>query len=305
MQNYFVNLCNPFPVSPGEAWNRLFSQTMPAMALSNDNLLYSLLSMSATHLLREEGHHVDLFAARQSYLVAAMREQRRTLSSLNMDNADAVCFASLSTLITSFAMLHERTLEPYEPPMEWLQLGRGAGTVIWRSVEAVLTSGDISKSAMMVIADSYPHFGRDESYFDPEMRLDFEGLLTQTLPSGDVWDEDTREAYEKTLSYIGSIQKAIHRGEPVYAICRRLQAFALVIPPMFIELLGQQRPRALAVLAHFFATVSQVHNVWWLGDNSETGETTAMREIRAINSVLPPEWSGTMVWPLDVSKLSR
>ncbi|OIW30701.1 hypothetical protein CONLIGDRAFT_679467 [Coniochaeta ligniaria NRRL 30616] len=299
MQNYLQAVVQPFPMSPNREWRRLFSHVMTKLALTHDNLLYALLTVSASHLLLTEPDDMELFSARQSYLILAMREQRKMVERLSVDTADAVCFTSLLLLINSFSMLRDRSLEEYHPPLEWIHIGRGAGTVIWLSVEAAHKSGDFESSSMYVIAKSYPRFGEDQSYFSPVMREGFEGILTQALPSGEVWDDATKEAYEKTLSYVGSVHNAIRVGEPVYAICRRIQAFPLLMPAKFITFLEEQRPRALTVLAHFFAVVVQVHGVWWLREG-EDGESTAKREVRAISKVLPPEWKALLVWPLEM-----
>lgn len=303
MQNYYLNMQTPFPVSPAPDWRCLWTKTVPEMALHHDNILHAMLASSATNLLRSNPDDKELFTARQHYFISALQAQRQEVAKLTVDNAEVVCFASLLISITSFAMLKERSLDPYQPPMEWLQVGRGAGTVIWQSVDTIMTqSKESDHPNLMVVSGAYPYFGRDESYFSPEMRRSFDGVLTQHLPSGDNWsDKETRDAYEKALSYVGSIQMGINNGEPVYAVSRRIQAFALVAPPKYIELLGMQRPRALVIMAHFWATVAQVHTVWWLGEENAMGEeTTARREIRAINGVVPPKWSTTMVWPLDV-----
>lgn len=300
MQNYLQGVAQPLPVSPNKEWQQLFSHVMPKLALDHDNLLYAMLTVSASHLLITEPDNIELFKARQSYLILAMREQRKMVERLSVDTADAVCFTSLLLLINSFCMLRERALEPsYSPPVEWLHIGRGAGTVIWLSVEAAHKSGNFEKSSMCVIARSYPKFGEDESYFSPLMRQGFEGILTQALPSGEVWDDETREAYEKTVSYVGSVHNAIRVGEPTYAVCRRIQAFPLLMPSKFITFLEERRPRALVVLAHFFAAVVTVHGVWWLRED-EHGESTAKREVRAISKVLPSAWSPLLVWPLDM-----
>ncbi|ROV99173.1 hypothetical protein VPNG_08186 [Cytospora leucostoma] len=306
MQNYYHSIRNPFPVSPATDWLHLWTTIIPDMALHHDNLLHAMLAASATNLLRSNPDDKELFAARQGYFISTLHAQRQEVAKMTVDNAEAVCFASLLISITSFAMLKERVLLPYQPPMEWMQVGRGAGTVIWQSVDTIMTqSKEGDHPNLMVVAGTYPYFGHDQSYFSPEMRRDFEGVLTQHLPSGDDWsDDETREAYEKTLSYVGSVQRGLNNGEPVYAVARRIQAFALVAPPKYIELLGAQRPRALVIMAHFWATVAQVRGVWWLGERDAVGEdSTAKREIRAIKSVLPPEWLTTIVWPLDVVKL--
>lgn len=307
MQNWYQNFNNPFPINPAESWRSIWCKTIPALALQHDNVLFGLLATSATNLMLKSPEDdtdgsKDLFAARQSYFISALHQQRQEVAKLSVENAEPVCFGSLLISICTFAMLKRRVLDPYSPPMEWLQLGRGAGTVIWQSVETIITqSRETDYPALMTIARSYPYFGKDQSYFSPEMRRNFGGVLTRHLPSGDDWaDDDTREAYEKSLSYVGSIQRGIDDGEPVYALTRRIQTFALLVPPRFIGLLSMQRPRALVVMAHFWATVAQVHNVWWLGDAGLTSEeSTAKREIRAIKKALPKEWMTTMVWPLD------
>lgn len=302
MHNYYLNAANPFPVAPEQTWRKLWSVHIPAMGLSYDNVMYAMMASSATSLLRSTPDDKDLFDARQGYFISSLQAQRQEVANLSVENAEPVCFGALLISMTSFAMLKERSLEPYQPPIEWLQVGRGAGTVIWQSVQTIISEArEADYPALMTVASAYPYFGKDQSYFDAEMRINFLGVLTQHLPSGDDWDdEETREAYEKTLSYVGSIQKGVNSGEPAYAVTRRIQTFALLVPPTFVTLLGLQRPRALVVMAHFWATVSQVHGIWWLGESDAISEeSTAKREIRAIKKALPQEWMTTMVWPLD------
>jgi hypothetical protein len=335
MQNYLFNMTSQFPIAPSRDWTRIFTRLMPELALKHDNLLYAILANSATHLLIREPENMELFSARQSYVIASMREQRRMVDTLSPATADPLCLASLMLLCHSFAALRDRPIEPYTPPMDWLHMGRGAGALIWMSVEAVYKAaqaegisgilpgmeadspnhvnawlmtrngtGITKDSAIIVMANSYPRFGMDESYFDASMRQGLEGVLTRSILSDDDWaDSATCDAYERTLSYVGSIQHAIDSGEPVYVVCRRIQAFALVVPAKFLEFVELQRPRALVILAHFFATVSQVDTVWWLGDHSNDVEQhTAIREIRAITKTLSPEWQGLLIWPLDMIK---
>lgn len=303
MHNYYRNTAKPFPIAPAESWTTLWSVHVPALGLRHENVMYAMLASSATSLLASTPDDKDLFDARQGYFISALHAQRHEVVHLTAESAEPACFAALLISMTSFAMLKERSLDPYQPPIEWLQVGRGAGAIIWMSVDTIMAERrEADHPALMTVATAYPYFGQDQSYFAPDMRKDFAGVLTQHLPSGgDDWADDAvREAYEKTLSYVGSIQRAIHGGEPTYAVTRRLQTFALLVPPTFITLLSKQRPRALVIMAHFWATVSQVHGVWWLGESDALrDESTAKREISAIKKVLPPEWMTTMVWPLD------
>ena len=65
-----------------------------------------------------------------------------------------------------------------------------------------------------------------------------------------------------------------------------------MVPETFIRFLEEGRPRALVILAHYFATAVKLDN-WIMGD-------TAQREIRGILAVLPVEWHVLMRWPLEV-----
>ncbi|CAK7235031.1 hypothetical protein SBRCBS47491_009151 [Sporothrix bragantina] len=303
MENYISNLGMPFPGAPLD-WSQIWHRKVPPMARRYDNVLFAVMSHSATHLLRQEPRNHDLFRARQAYLVAAMRVQRRMIGTLTLDSADAVCISALFMLAQAFAMLDERNIEPYTTPMDWLRLGNGAGAVIWMSVEAMIKSGEPDKSVMYTIATSEPRMGFDESYFDASFREQFEDILNQDLPSGDDWDDaDTREAYEKTLSYIGCLQQAKERGEPIHILSRRVQGFTMVMPPRFVDFIAERRPRALVILAHFFAVVSRfTGGAWWLG--GEDGKPPiATRELRGIQQIIPQEWMQHMVWPMRTAGL--
>lgn len=303
MQNYLFNLSQPFPVPPGPEWKDLWTRRIPQLALEYDNLLNAVMASSATHLLRSEPDNAHLFAARQRYMVASFRDQRKMVETMTPQSADAVCYAAVIVLVNAFAMLQERELEPYAPPVAWLQMGRGAATVIWMSVQKIMKSGNPEKSDLITISMSFPKLGTDESYFDASFRANFVGILTQQLPSGDHWDDETRDAYERTLSYVGSIQSAIDHGEPTYVICRRLHGFPMVMPPKFIDFVAEKRPRALVILAHYFAMAAQVKGVWWLENDSRGSHTIPQREIGAINSIIPDQWRGQMMWPLEMASL--
>jgi len=87
------------------------------------------------------------------------------------------------------------------------------------------------------------------------------------------------------------VKIAIEEGEHVMAIYRRIMTFALLIPNTFREMVAEQRPRALVVMAHYFALGAKVDYVWWIGK-------TVQREILGIQKVLPAEWQSQMRWPL-------
>jgi len=100
-----------------------------------------------------------------------------------------------------------------------------------------------------------------------------------------------------SLSYIGGVQIAIDSGEHVMGICRRMMAFATLIPKKFIDFVQDMRPRALAVLAHLFALAARMVDIWWIG-------STVQRKILGIQQVLPLEWQGMIQMPFTLAGLT-
>jgi hypothetical protein len=266
-----------------ESW----SIEVPRLALQHDNLLYPMFSISALHLLKAEPQNQELLAARQSYMTLSLQEHRRAIAALNDRSAEAVVFASTLILMDAFASLQLRNLEPYSPPREWLQMSRGAGSV-YGAARGFFSDRTIAK--FMAITMAEPGMQESDILDDDDNREAYCGLLRQDLKTDEVWDDETRECYERTLNYIGSVQIAIQNGEHAMGITRRIMAFAVLAPKKFIEAVEQKRPRALVVLAHFFALGQGLEDIWWFGD-------TAQREIRAIWNELLPGWQ-ELVSPL-------
>lgn len=105
------------------------------------------------------------------------------------------------------------------------------------------------------------------------------------------WHTKDQQAYETTVSYIGDIWIAMKGSEPSAETCRSLILFPFIVQSRFIDLIKDQPPRALAVLAHYFALLASFRRVWWIGD-------TERREVQAFIAVLSGKWHDLMSWPL-------
>ncbi|KAH0151228.1 hypothetical protein KCU67_g10340, partial [Aureobasidium melanogenum] len=137
--------------------------------------------------------------------------------------------------------------------------------------------------------------------FDEEHRGPFIGILGPKNAQGvyedsELWNHEVREAYECTLSYIGTMYTAILEGETLHQICTRIAAFALYVPKKFVDMVEELRPRALVMLAHFFSIATKGSAHWWVGQ-------TPMREVQGLRRIVPPEWQRHMRWPLVMSGL--
>ncbi|KUJ23608.1 uncharacterized protein LY89DRAFT_664012 [Mollisia scopiformis] len=273
--------CQNAPVR--EVW----AVEVPKLAFSNDNVLYGMLALSALHLLKSEPENQELRLARQAYKGLALREHRRAIPGLSSDTADAVCYASTLVMTDAFARLQDRPLDPWTPPMEWIQMARGSGSVFGAAFDQI---NNIRTAKIMPVVDAEPQLTDATVLFAESNRRGLEHLLRQDL-SNERWDHDTQYAYQRALNYIGGVEKAVERGEHPLGTCRRMMAFALLGPKQFYLFVEEYRPRALVILAHYFAIYSKMEDLWWIGN-------VARREIQGIQRVLPAEWQGLMRAPL-------
>jgi hypothetical protein len=294
MHHWMVNVSRPFGLTSPLVWRELWYDEVPQLALQHENVLYALFAMSATHLLttlpndREE----ILVQARLKYWVWALREQTAAVTNLGSSNTDAVAFAALLITMNALVMLQERSLEPYEPPMEWLEVGRGAFAVL-PDIEKV----DEHRGLKILIETTEPIWSASAK-LDLAVDADLAAVLSQEIVSNDDWsDADTVEAYETALSYIGSFRRATTvDGTAADVFLRWITMFPFMVPRRFTDLVLEQRPRALVTLAIFFAVLGRTKALQFLGEIGD--RTIARREVHAIRDVLPPEWQVFMAWPL-------
>ncbi|TLS30390.1 hypothetical protein PpBr36_02445 [Pyricularia pennisetigena] len=129
----------------------LWSYEAIEMAWESDGILYALLAHSAlckwtkaAANCRERSQNdedyeqgpkrdpecVRWLELQSQYLSMALREQRRAVDTLSRSTADLVCMSALTILSHSFALVQTSPTRPrWQPPVEWLQMGHGAGKV--------------------------------------------------------------------------------------------------------------------------------------------------------------------------------
>ena len=283
---------------------------IPDLAFRHSSLLYSIYTLAALHIAKLEPNTPSHIATYQKYLGLTLRSHRDEVGKLNRSNADAACITSSCLRICTFALLQERPLTPYTPPIEWLQMssttGRGLNVEAWKYIaddpNSIMRSMIRSSPCMQLNpreTGSFLHSDleteQESNIFHPTNCTPFQHLLRRTPHDihTEPWNPRIEEAYSSTLRYISSIQLAIAAQEPPASIFRRLVLFPTMVQSEFIFLVGEQRPRALVVLAHFFAFLVDFRGVWWVGG-------IGGREVRGIEGVVGGEWRGGMGWPVRV-----
>jgi len=272
-----------------DAWIRI----APNLAFGNEALLYSIFSLSARHIAEIDPHRrEEAIDTHRRYLDLALRRHSDDVANLNEKSFDAVCITSTILRVTAFVMLRDRPLDPYTPPVSWLQMTRGAMDVFKAAWKWMRNDEDSIASRL---TKRMPVVFNDEAKFGASNRQGLLHLLQRDAEDvvKERWDTEDQEAYETTISYIGGIRIAMKGPETLAEICRRLIVFPFIIQSRFIDLVKDQQPRALAVLAHYFALLASFRSVWWIGD-------TGRREVQALTTVLSGKWHDLMSWPLNV-----
>ncbi|PKX90561.1 Zn(II)2Cys6 transcription factor domain-containing protein [Aspergillus novofumigatus IBT 16806] len=268
-----------------------WSIEVPRLAFVYKPLLYAIFAISALHLYKSKSHETDLVGVRAVYLERALRDHRVCVGSIDTRIADAACFTCILLLIDAFTSLQDRPLDPYRPPMEWMQLVRGSVSVF----DAALSAIQESKSARIFsIIHSSPSF-TEPNFTAGSCDC---GHFSYLLPSEDYGEEDgeqlrlpTLEIYRSTVAYINSVWLAIEAQEHPAMICRRLMVFPLIVSQEFLKLLKEMEDRALVILAHYFALSATLTDIWWVGH-------TPHREVLAIGKMVNGQWVTSMSWAL-------
>ncbi|KAJ3498108.1 hypothetical protein NLG97_g1378 [Lecanicillium saksenae] len=291
LMNYFCfDVCASLPGTYYPEIRRIWSTVVPRLATNYDTLLNAMMTLALRHMLcmgfqgilpleKIQFHHAQ-------YLEATLQEYRAVVGTLTPALADSASFTSVVLSLDAFASLRDRDLSNYTAPVQWLQLCKGV-TQVFR-ITLQLLKGDPDANINKVVATSGA-FVEPSKIMCDENRNMFPVLLERRL--GDS-DEDDQACID-TVSYIGAIQSAIDGGEHIDIITRRLIVYPVLFPQRFVELLDEHRPRALVILAHFFAVAAHCHTSAWVGD-------TPRKEIQALAGFLAPEYQHELAWPLSL-----
>ncbi|KAH6886334.1 C6 transcription factor [Thelonectria olida] len=269
-----------------ETW----SIEVPKLALDYEPLLSAIMAFASHHLARiaDTQEKADEYMnLRSLYLESTLYKHRIAVGGLTKHNADAVSFTTVILTFDSFANLRDRPLEPYEPPLQWLQLSRGIGGVCKLALN--LIQDDPGAKIWPVVTSMMPFIRHSRT-----VKVDALAHLLH-VHEGEMPEAIDMDAYEETTRLLCWMLEARESGEHIKMFCRRMMAFSVLLPDRITGLLERRDSRALVMLAHFFALSSYASEFWWVGDMPR-------REISAIRDFLEPKWHGMMVWPMKTAQ---
>lgn len=307
LHHFTVVTTRTLPGTNNPRVHECWSVHAPRLALDYEPLLNALIAISALHMIRtaskdSPSQPVDpgLLACRTTYLDAALRTHREGLDRPGPETVDAACFTSCLVLIDAFAMLQDRGVEPYEPPVRWLRIAQ-ASRYVFQTLYPMVRANPKS-TFMDIIGTASTNMYTPSALFSESNAQKLPHLIRQSCleaaDRGESHDPEILDAYQKTTGCIGSIVSAVEAGEPTMTLCRRIMTFACFVPVGYSDLVEEMKPHALVILAHFFALSVHAKELWWVGDMPD-------REVFAIRDQIPSGLQHLMDGPLHSLQESR
>ncbi|KAJ6119543.1 hypothetical protein N7523_003823 [Penicillium sp. IBT 18751x] len=265
----------------------MWGVSVPQMAFEYEPLLHTLLALGAAHratLLPDEAN--SLCPVHHSYIDSALQRHRPVTAKLDGSISESVCLNAVLISLYTLFLRSEPSTEPYEPPLLWLSMARGIRTVLKEVYHNLVQS----KSRLCPLLLAQPTVWFQGPYTGADKTFHF---LLEYRREEEIMNENIEKAYRDTIDYLERLYVSIRNGEPDWVIRKLFTGFPPVVPGEFLDFVYEKRPRALVILAYLFALTKKIDNVWWLRGIPE-------REVRGINSIMPPDWKWTMVWALNL-----
>ncbi|KAL7785888.1 C6 transcription factor, partial [Trichoderma ceciliae] len=293
LQIFITEVCPLLPNTVSEAIRRIWTIEVPKLALGYNPLLNIIMVLTLRFMESSRSDYRDLRLTHSSatlrarYVEEALEEfNRPSLGGHVRTLAESKCFTSVLLSYEAFSYLRERCLVPYSPPLEWLDRCKNIMGIL-RSNLGIVRHG--SQALLRQAIEISTPLIEPSFIFCEENRNKFPYLLyrSEIDPESDM----DHEAYMNTVCYIGAIMKDIENGESVMFLSGKILVFPILMSSRYLHMLCELKPRALVILAHYFAVASYCRNLWLIGG-------VPAREIRAIATYLGIQWQESMAWPM-------
>lgn len=317
MHHYTAMTCKTFTFT-APITEDIWKITVPNLAFSgSQHLADAILAVAALHLRSLTPNDKEMVRASHAYMAASLAEYSATLArGINDTNAESlfltaalIAFQSTASRVFTKDELilgpqgaedeHRRDGLPsdkprhpsagcYVIPFAWFHSFQGVKAITaasWQFLRSssVVTQVINSQAVLQLNFSNGPDtfFGHLLDGLETELSAMARPPPSPSAPTPTPDTEDlipsTRQAYQHAVAVLNWAHKIPHKGAPL--------AFPATVSRRFIELLEERRPRALAILACFFALLKSMDGVWWL-------QGMARREVLGVVSLFNSDFFG-------------
>lgn len=296
LHQYTTSTCKTL-LTNSPATDEMWQRQVPDMAFQGKTYLAdAMLCVAALHLRSQKPTDTSLVQASHAYTASTLAAYVTTLNNgITSENAEALF---LTASLIAFQATASRIFikddaqtsgshgtNRYTLPMAWFHAFQGVKTVVASSWQWIRNS-----SIVQAVIDSQPSFQLDLNPLNPNS---FFGHLLENLD-----EELAKEPSDKiTATHQGyfhavSVLNWAHKNPFAPAAL----AFPASVSRRFVEVVEEERPRALAILACFFALFQRMDPVWWL-------EGVSRREVMGLVSLFKTgsSWWRHLEWPVRIA----
>lgn len=291
LHHFTAYTCKTLPGGDSPGLSERWAVHVPPLAFDHNPLLQAIFAVSSAHLRELCPNNPTYKAASRHYFDVALSEHNRTVSTLSRSTADLVCLTCL--LISVLAFNFDRLDENYTaPPMQGLFISYGVIEVSHTAWSWIRNDETSEASKLMMMSPQFQDFDCGSArvqqfdqlqkylmYPDEHIRLE--------LFEDEHYEPEVEKAFRQAITYIDGVQRAIQAQESELILCQRIKGFPASVPKILLQLANDNQPRALVILAHYFALTKSAPSVWWLRGLASSSVNTIFR-------ILPKRWRPLM-----------
>ncbi|OAQ99868.1 hypothetical protein LLEC1_07149 [Akanthomyces lecanii] len=272
---------------------------VPKLAFGGKTYLAdAILAVSALHLRSLNPDDKNLVQASHAYSASALADYCSSLAGgIQDENAEALfltaCLIAFQATASRIFIKDDGEMTPstgrnssrYPLPLAWFHAFQGVKTVVATSWQWIFNSPTV-----VAVINSQPSFALD---MNPLGSSSFFGHLLEGVED-EVSSEDPNMNMLSQQGYVHAVSVLNWAHQNPYPPATL--AFPAAVSKRFVQLVEAKRPRALAIVACFFALLKRMDNVWWLGDVSK-------REVMGLVSLFEPGsgWWRHLEWPVRIA----
>jgi hypothetical protein len=282
MHSYTVLTASTF--SDKQAQKDAWQLDVPVLAYDAPCLMDAILAVSALHLRALHPDDQTLVRASHGYMASALAQYSTLLrNGVSEDNAEALfSTATLIAFQSTASRCFDDSDDEYTLPLAWFHSYQGIKTVViasWQWLRNSTRIQPIISGQPPISLDLHPN---KKTFFSTLL----DGMDEQLSVEPERTRAETKQGYEHAIAFLNWAHQKPERA--------RITAFAATVSRRFVALIGQHDPRALVIIACFFAMTKIVDDVWWL-------RGFAKKEVNGIYALLPAEWLVKMEWPVRIA----
>ena len=284
-----------------------WEKELPKIALSCTYLMHGMISTAALHLAYldpdQRGKYQLLAAQHQNIALGPFHAEILNITSENCNQVFAFSLLLLISHFVSFRspdfVIHSSGATEYNGLATWIVWHRGCQTIL-NQARTYIKSGPLGpligeEKRAKCMTEAAKGFSGDDDDRSIEYLLQFLRSTPIVRTSTTITE---MEAYETVVGQLRRLLAAFSHAED--SLTQRAFAciWPVIVPEIFIQLLDEMRPPALAIMAHYCLLLKKCQFCWYM-------ENRAYSLFNVVQMNLDEEWTDCIQHPLRIFGVDR